>query len=223
MRNYRFILNYTDMNKVYSIFLILLLVSCGTDDPNTTTKEDQETGEIITVEKPFQQDEFKAVVEEDILKELNICSTGADSLFTPCSAKYFTLKSFRKDKELKDAFLLQVRGGVRLTGEPEPFPVRRLLVFERENDALIRVNGFVGDLDSFERSGTDIENIIVAFYDAQDDVMFHCLFEWKEKKFSFKEVVSIDIGSGPKPVKKDQLTEVSNEVYQLLMDKSMIF
>jgi hypothetical protein len=211
------------MNKVLWVFLIILIASCDNEESSTARNMDKETGEIISVEKPFQQDSFKAAVEEDILKELNICSSGIDSLFTPCSAKYFTLKSFRKDKELKDAFLLQVRGGVRLTGEPEPFPVRRLLVFERENDALIRVNGFVGDLDSFERSGTDIEHIIVAFYDAQDDVMFHCLFEWEERKFSFKEVVSIDIGSGPKPVKKEQLTEVSNEVYQLLMDKSMIF
>ena len=66
---------------------------------------------------------------------------------------------------MKDAFILQVRGGVRLKGDPEPFPVRRLLVFERENNLLTRVNGFVGDLDSFENSGTDVENIIVLFYD----------------------------------------------------------
>lgn len=212
------------MKRLLWILPVFIFASCGTDENSTTTThEDGETGEIITVEKPFQKESFTEVTESELLNELNICDTGADSLFTPCSAKYFTLKSFRKDKELKDAFILQVRGGVRLVGEPEPFPVRRLLIFERENDKLVRVNGFVGDLDSFERSGTDIDNIIVAFYDPQDDVMFHCLFEWENRKYSFKEVVSIDVGSGPKPVKKDQLESVSNEVYQLLMDKSMIF
>lgn len=203
--------------------IVFVFASCTDDGDSNGTQKDDETGEIITVEKPFQNENFTAKTEADLLNELNICETGADSLFTPCSAKYFTLREFRKDKDIKDAFILQVRGGVRLKGEPEPFPVRRLLVFERENGDLVRVNGFVGDLDSFEGTGTDIKNIIVAFYDAQDDVMFHCLFEWKEKRFSFKEVVSIDVGSGPKPVKKDQLESVSNEVYQLLMDKSMIF
>lgn len=211
------------MRRFYWILLVLIFTSCGNDTSSTDTLEDQETGEIITVEKPFQKETFSQDAESELLKELNICDTGIDSLFTPCSAKYFTFKSFRSDKDMKDAFILQVRGGVRLVGEPEPFPVRRVLIFERENGKLIRVNGFVGDLDSFERSGTAIDHLIIAFYDPKDDVMFHCLFEWRERKYSFKEVVSIDIGSGPKPVKKDQLESVSNEVYQLLMDKSMIF
>lgn len=211
------------MKRLLMISVLSVLTSCGGDETGTSTHEDAETGEIITAEKPFQKENFTDAGESELLKELNICDTGVDSLFTPCAAKYFTLKKFRKDKDLKDAFILQVRGGVRLVGEPEPFPVRRLLIFERENGSLIRVNGFVGDLDSFERSGTDIDNIIVAFYDSQDDVMFHCLFEWRERKYSFKEVLSIDVGSGPKAVKKEQVESVSNEVYQLLMDKSMIF
>lgn len=216
-------LNYTSMKKLFLIFILAILQSCGGNDTKTVSEKNKETVEIINIEKPFQSDTFKVQEEDQILRELNICSTGDDLLFTPCEAKFFSLKPFRKDKQLKDAFILQVRGGVRLKGDPEPFPVRRLLVFERENNLLTRVNGFVGDLDSFENSGTDVENIIVLFYDAQDDVMFHCLFEWKERKFNFKEVVSIDFGSGPKPVKEEQLSDVSNEVYQLLMDKSMIF
>jgi hypothetical protein len=48
------------MNKVLWVFLIILIASCDNEESSTARNMDKETGEIISVEKPFQQDSFPA-------------------------------------------------------------------------------------------------------------------------------------------------------------------
>ena len=210
--------------KNFSILFLLVsfsLVSCGEEVKKEVPKPI--VGEIVDIEIPFQNPSFKTNDEKAILEELDICGDPKDSLFTPCTAEFFELTKFRSDKKIKDAFILQIKGSTMLKGENKIFPVRRMMVFERENGKLVKTNGFVGELVAFEQSATAVQNLIVAFYDTEEDVIFHCVFEWKNKRYDFKEVKAIDFGPGPKAVKASEKETVDKEIYQILVDKKVLF
>lgn len=208
---------------IFSLFVVA--VSCGDDTSGNATKP-KEVKVLRTSKEAFSE---KLESEElQILKELGLCAyesnDAAKEDCSPCTEEYFTIRKFRSDKPMKDAFLLQIRAGAKIAGDNIPFPGRRVLVFEREQGKLARTNAFVADFGEFEaNSNNAVDNLLLVFYDAENDVLFHCMFDWNGSKYEFKEVESIDIGPGPKRVKPDIQKEVNNEVYGILVDQRMIF
>ena len=52
---------------------------------------------------------------------------------------------------------------------------------------------------------------------------FYCWFDWNGRKYEFKEIEGLDFGEGPKPLKEEMRESMTQEIYQKLMEKSLIF
>lgn len=213
-------------NIAETLFLLVILISCkGNEEVTDEVKSDEiQIGEITHIETLF--DETTLTSEEyKLLKELDICDTIQieGSEVAPCSAENFKFMKFNNNKELKDAFLLQIKALSVLKNQEAKLPMRHLIVFEREKETLVKVNGFRGNLIATRESKSGIKDLIVRFYIPEDEAFLNCLFEWSDKKYHFKSVEAIDGGGGNGRVKEEFKDSISKIVYQSLMDNAMLF
>jgi hypothetical protein len=227
-RNLLWKLNYRVMKKsLYLLVLLLAVVSCKDDEENLKEPVSTElkVGDVTNIETLFDQAYFDSELEYNLLKELDICDTieVEGSVCAPCSAKNFKLTKFNNNKDLKDAFLLQVKALTVLKNQDAKLPMRHLIVFERENDELVKVNGFRGNLIATRESKSGIKDLIIRFYIPEDQAFLNCIFEWKDNRYHFKSVEAIDGGGGFGRVKDAVKDSVSKIVYQSLMDNTMLF
>ena len=219
------------MNKVIFLLTLILFASCTgnevekNDNKNVSKKEETKTGEFIYIEELFQRDDFEKKEALLLLQELHLCdnvSTDSTTIY-PCSPKRFKFFKFRDDKPLKDAFLLLIRANTILKGQQIPLPVRHILVFEREEGKLVKVNGFRGDLYGMKTASTGIKDLIVRFYVPSEEAFMNCLFVWKDGKYHFKSVEAIEGAGGTGKVKEEFKEELSKQVYTVLMENNLIF
>jgi uncharacterized lipoprotein NlpE involved in copper resistance len=207
--------------------LVFTLFSCkneeGTAVNNETPKESVE--EFESFEVLFDEKNFDDPKAADLLKEINICSdTQTDehgNIITPCSPELFKLFKLHKDKPLEDGFVLLVKaetGGIAL---------RRVLVFERENGTLVKVNGFIANLIAMRKNKEGNDDLMLRFIDKIEgsDVFYNCIFKWENNKYEFKtvEVISEPAGNFVGRVKESVKDSVSKEIHQILLDNKMIF
>jgi hypothetical protein len=213
------------MNKyIYWSLLAVFIASCSTPEEDNPVKEDEP--EVLTEETfDFDENEFKDSVHVELLKELDICDLrfNDSSMYAPCTPEYFQILPFHKDKSIKDAFVLYVKAAIPLKGFPYLLPVRHVIVFERENGRLVRLNGFRGELVEMRDGKNGYKDLIVSLYLTGDETLFDCLFTYENKKYSFESVEGIDWGEGIRNVKESVKDSVSKEVYNDLMEKSLIF
>ena len=213
--------------SIYLFLSIIVLVSCK--DEVESVKEGESTelkvGDITHIETLFDKTYFDTELEFNLLKELDICDTAKveGSICAPCSAEHFKFTKYNNNKGLNDAFLLQVKALTVLKNQEAKLPMRHLIVFERENNELVKVNGFRGNLIATRESKSGIKDLIVRFYIPEDEAFLNCLFVWEENKYHFKTVEAIDGGGGFGRVKEAAKDSVSKIVYQSLMDNTMLF
>jgi len=209
--------------------LALLIIVASCKDEVEKVKDDVSTelkvGDITPIETLFDKTYFDTELEYNLLKELDICDTTKveGSVCSPCSAEHFKFTKYNNDKTLNDAFLLQVKALTVLKSQAAKLPMRHLIVFERENGELIKVNGFRGNLIASRESKSGIKDLIVRFYIPEDEAFLNCLFIWEDNKYHFKTVEAIDGGGGFGRVKEAVKDSVSKIVYQSLMDNAMLF
>ncbi len=222
--NFLNFLNYTVMKFVFTLLTLtsLILFTGCKDDPESDHPEKNDT-----VQEDFEFDEkhFKDSLHLEILKELDICdlSLSDSSMYAPCTPEYFQIIPFDPDRSVKDAFILYVKAAIPLKGQPLLLPVRHVIVFERENGALVRANGFRGEMVEMRDNGNKPKDLVVALYLTGDETLFDCLFKYKDGKYSFESVEALDWGEGLRNVKESLKDSVSKEVYNDLMDKQLIF
>lgn len=214
------------MKKFFLLVFVTstLIVAC--DSEPTGKVSDPITDEIEIVTPDFKGDKFEDPVHLELLKELDICEDieqDSASYYAACSPVNFDIKPISTKKAVKDAFLLQTRSEIRLKGQDISLPVRHLLIFERENGALVRVNGFRGELISMEEGKDGRKELMVALYLKEDDTLFSCVFKWKDGKYEFDSVFALDWGEGMKPLKADKKAETSAQIYTSLMANNLIF
>ena len=211
----------------FGFLLVTALLSCkdGGEESPDTPDDGLKVGEIEHIENLFDGAETQSSLEFGLLKELDICDTVEieGSPFALCSSKNFKLMPFRNDIELKDAFMLQIKALTVIKGQAEPLPMRHLIVFERENDKLVKVNGFRGNLIATRESASGVKDLVVRFYIPEDEAFLNCLFEWEDKRYRFKSVEAIDGGGGHGSVKAAVKDSISDIVYQSLMSNAMLF
>ena len=213
--------------SIYLLTLLIIAVSCKDEtekiDNDVTTE--LKVGDITHIETLFDKTYFDTELEYNLLKELDICDTTEveGSVCAPCSAEHFKFTKYNNNKTLSDAFLLQVKALTVLKGQEAKLPMRHLIVFERENDELVKVNGFRGNLIATRESKSGIKDLIVRFYIPEDEAFLNCLFVWEDNKYHFKTVEAIDGGGGFGSVKEAVKDSVSKIVYQSLMDNTMLF
>lgn len=210
---------------VYSLLLVIpvFLVSCGPEE-----KEDDlaikphEVVEDNTISTDFPNNKFTSDVEAKLLKELNICNakSGSDTneLNPACSPKFFRFFKLSKNIGLNDGFMLLVKAGVN------GFPLRRLLIFERENGALVKLNGFNGNLIERRKSETGYDDLIIRFADNQDGqlIYFNCLFKWMKGRYEYQFCEEID-ENGPAKIKAEFRDSMGIEIKKILDKNNMLF
>lgn len=209
-------------------FLLLsasvLLLSCG--NPETEEDKTKEEQGFEMVQHHFRGDKFTNQDHLALLEELDICDMNLNdstSVIAKCSPENFEIYPIDETKSVKDAFLLQTKSMIILKGSEMPLPVRHIMIFERENGSLVRVNGFRGELIARETGKGSAMDLYIAIYYKPDETMFTCKFYWNGSKYSFENVVSMDWGEGPKAVKESMKDSVSREIYQSLMDAKLLF
>ena len=108
-------------------------------------------------------------------------------------------------------------------------PVRHLIVFERENGELVKVNGFRGNLIERIASPSGVDDLIIRFLMKQEDengkivdAWFNCLFQWDGTRYNYNSVLRIEGVNWGGAVKPEFQKETSADVYRDLMDGELI-
>jgi hypothetical protein len=216
------------MKKNIIILFIFSLVFIG-------CKNDIDTSEKITTEKIedklgfedieilFDETEFSDPVMKELLLELKICSEDQNVVNTSevplCSAEKFKFLPLRKSTSLKNGFILLIKA------ETAGFPLRRILIFQRERGNLVKTNGFVANIIGRTKSKTEYDDLLLRFNDNEqgEDMFYNCLFSWEEGKYQFKQVEVIQGANWGGPVKAIYKDSISKEIYQTIVKNDMIF
>lgn len=184
---------------------------------DTANQPEKQKVEFISTD--FNANTFSGKTEEKLLKEIGICdSTQGDdnNLDNPsCSPRFFRFFKLSKTKELKDGFMLLVRAGVN------KFPVRRLLIFERENGQLVKVNGFVGYIIERRSTKTNYDDIVVRFFERyyEQKYFYNCLYSWKNGQYQYVRCEAINDSK----IKAEKADSVSIEVEKIIKEKQLVY
>jgi hypothetical protein len=183
------------MKSLILFLILIILISCKDENSfyNKSNLKKNNFGDQVNIETLFDQTTFPTNVEPELLNELEICNAKQRDLnnhFDPaCNPKFFKFFQFIEGEHLRNAFLLQIKSRVN------NFPLRRLLIFERENGILVRVNGFVANLIGTRYSKSKHYDLILRFNDnviPGDIVYYNCLYKWEDDHYVFKKVEQIN-------------------------------
>lgn len=210
---------------VYFSFILFGLIACTDDAEPEKVFKDVPVEDFEPIEILFDEDTFENAKMVELLKEINICSTEKqDELgvqVADCSPEFFKLFPLKENEPIENGFILLVKantGGVGL---------RRLLIFERERGALVKTNGFIGNLIGQRKSKSQHNDLLIRFIDIIEgsDVYYNCLFQWEEGKYQFKSCESIHEPAGNffGRVKADVKDSVSKEILEIIKSHDMIF
>ncbi|NBX79746.1 MAG: hypothetical protein EBQ94_05095, partial [Flavobacteriales bacterium] len=132
-----------------------------------------------------------------------------------CSPRFFRFFKLNKAKELDKSFMLLARSGVN------GFPVRRLLIFERERGKLVKVNGFVGYIIERRSTETNYDDIVIRFFERYDKqkYFYNCLYTWKGGQYQYVGCEAIN----DYKLKPEKADSVSIEVEKILNEKKLVF
>ncbi len=176
----------------------------------------------LSISTDFNSNKFTSNQEIDLLKELQLCDPKAvndsDEKHPSCSPNFFRFFKLNAQKELKDGCIILIKAGVN------DFPLRRVLIFEREKGQLIKINGFNGNLIEQRPSKSGYNDLIIRFADNIDNTLiyYNCLFQWEKGKYKYKycEVIDEDV---PRNVKAEFRDSMGVEIEKILKKNSMIF
>lgn len=201
------------------------MIACKEDPVQDSDYRDEQVEvDVEDQVTDFSSNDFERAEDLALLRELNICEVN-DSLgiVADCNPDNFKIIPIFDDKPVEDGFLLLVKAGIVLKGENRPLPpVRHIYAFVRENNELVKVNGFRGDLIATQK-GKPGKDIILALYLKEDETLFHCLYKWDGERYSFDTIEGLDWGEGVKTLKADMKDSVSTEVYNSIMSSNLIF
>ena len=150
----------TNMKQLIIATLTLILVfSCSEEEKKPFQHADHKPTVDNTISTDFGANTFSSSGEEiKLLKELHICDPKAasdtDELHPSCSPRFFRFFKLNKKSSLSSGFVLLVKAGVN------GFPLRRVLVFQRENDQLVKLNGFNGNLIERRPSNSGYDDLV---------------------------------------------------------------
>jgi hypothetical protein len=213
------------MKKLFPLFFLFSIVSCKTDpSEKTDTKPVIEKPIDKTISINFRENEFSSNLEKELLKEIKICNPNelddSDSKKCACSAKFFKFFPLSKSISLSNGFVLVIKS------EFCGFPIRRTIVFERENGTLVKVNGFNANLIEQRESTSGYNDLILRFPDRIDkDVArltyYNCKYSWKNGQYQMTKVEEID-EDFPRKIKQEYQDSM-NKVILSILEKNNMF
>lgn len=215
------------MRKI-SVFIcgILLLSSCG-DEPSNDLGGIPEVEEVVvkSISTDFASNTFTSKVEEKLLTELAICDSKApndtDEKRPACSPNFFRFFQLNEKIKLENGFLLLVKAGVN------NFPLRRILIFEREKGELIKLNGFNGNLIERRPTPSGYDDLLVRFADNISGSLcyYNCWFSWNGGQYSYVNCEAIQEAGqeAPHRIKAEFVDSMAVEIKAILDKNKMIF
>jgi len=211
---------------IYLLTTLVLFSACKSEpvrDENTKTEKIEDTEGFQGIEVLFDETEFSDPVMKELLLELKICSDDENLIATseipPCTFEKFKFIPLRKDLSLKNGFILLIKA------QTGGFPLRRLLIFQRERGNLIKTNGFVANIIGRTKSESGYDDLLLRFNDKEqgEDMFYNCLFTWQDGKYQYKQVEAIQGANWGGPVKAIYKDAISKEIYQNIVNNEMIF
>jgi hypothetical protein len=211
---------------IYLLTTLVLFSACKSEpvrDENTKTEKIEDTEGFQGIEVLFDETEFSDPVMKELLLELKICSDDENLIATseipPCTFEKFKFIPLRKDLSLKNGFILLIKA------QTGGFPLRRLLIFQRERGNLIKTNGFVANIIGRTKSESGYDDLLLRFNDKEqgEDMFYNCLFTWQDGKYQYKQVEAIQGANWGGPVKAIYKDSISKEIYQNIVNNEMIF
>jgi hypothetical protein len=207
------------------ILPLFVLISCGDPENIDKAKDDQttETQNVVGIETLFDETQFSDPIMKELLMELNLCNgeitDTLDYLNPSCSPFFFKFHELSKEVELKNGFMLQLKSKVN------GFPLRRLLIFVREQGQLIKVNGFVANLIGRRKSSSGHDDLLLRFNDNEEgeEVFYNCYFQWLKGKYEFLSVEVIEGVNWGGPVKAQFKDSMAVEIKKEITENQMIF
>lgn len=212
--------------SIQIIFLSILLAACKSEPEEDVQETIEEQSDIIAIETLFDEQAFPDKDHRNLLLELNICDTvpSETSGCVECGPKNFKFFQHKANSPINNAFMLQIKAETVLKGQSFPLPERHLLIFERENGSLVKVNGFRGNLIAMrENPSGGARDLVVRFWVAEDEAFLNCLFQWKDGKYQYTSVEAIHGGGGSGPVKAEFKDSISKIVYESLTTNGLLF
>lgn len=232
--------------KLIAFLSILSLVACKNDADNssmdtsaadsTQTNNKQHTDSLIqsknqdeqhadtdttVVDMLFSPEGFNDKKYYELLIETHLCDPSYDKNNpagkTPCSSRLFKFYPYNHKRDIKNAFMLQVKAGVN------NYPYRRLLIFVRENGKLVLMNGIVGYLVKRIAQPNGIDDLIVGIVDDLGNNNFSrydVLLRYKDGKYRFVEALGDLRGTFDTPKLKNK---ASKAIKKQIEDKELIF
>ncbi len=215
------------------IALIILVFTACKSDHKPANKNDEKGNEKAKIEDVkgyqdieilFNDDKFGSDEEAELLNEIKICSNDpnltANSEVPPCSPENFKFLPLQKDISIKNGFILIIKA------ETGGFPLRRVLIFQRERGELIKLNGFVANIIGRIPADNGYDDLIIRFRDKDEagvPMFYNCIFTWKDSKYEYKHVDAIQGPNWGGKVKEADRVEYSKSVYESIMNNQMIF
>ena len=208
------------MKYIFPFLIAAFLFSCDTSSKKETN-EDELANEVVVDESAernvmilFDQKQFSDPKKAELLKELKICNPTQkdyENMVEPaCDPRFFEIMPFAENEPIENAFLLVIRAGVH------QWPLRRVLVYQREAGKLVLVNSFVANLVGMQKSGTKHDDLILQFLDEYENRL-ECVYKWKENRYQYASVLRIE---GNK-IKAGLQDSMNVEIAKVIADNKM--
>lgn len=210
------------MKYTFLLLTSLFLFSCKTDSADSkegdsaTLNPESEIPQNLdkNIEILFDETSFADDKIPGLLKELNICKEDQKNLNNAtepaCDPKFFHFETFADGIPLENSFIVVIRAGVH------DWPVRRTMVYTRENGKLILVNTFIGNLVGKKPSPSGKSDLVLQFFDEYENRL-ECIYKWKEGRYQYSSVSRIE---GSK-IKKELQDSMNVEIFKVLRDNKL--
>lgn len=219
--------NMKQLGLIGCLLAVVILTACGEeeDQPFKPHHRDKQA-EVTTFSTDFNENAFGGNGEEiALLKELKLCDPNApndtDETHPSCSPKFFRFFKLSEKTKLSDGFILLIKAGVN------GFPLRRVLIFQRDGEQLVKLNGFNGNLIEFRPSKSGYQDLVVRFSDNIDGSLtyYNCLFQWNGSQYDYKLCEAIQEGGqeAPHRIRQEFIDSMAPEIKKVLDDNQMLF
>lgn len=208
------------MKYSFLILLTFILFSCKPDSIDTDVNSDIPSETVATenldknLEILFDETSFSDDKIPSLLKELNICKEEQKNLNNAsdpaCDPKFFHFESYDEGVAMENAFIVVIRAGVH------DWPVRRTMVYTRENGKLILVNTLIGNLVGKKNSLSGKNDLVMQFFDEFENRL-ECIYKWKDGRYQYSSVSRIE---GSK-IKKQLQDSMNVEIFKVLKENKL--
>ena len=210
----------------YVLFLLVLIIiivgvymlqSGEPTKPVKKTSQKQTTN--VSVSTDFKTNTFLSDVEPEILKELKLCDStinwSEDLLKPACTPNFFRVFPLKKDFNISNGCMVLLKAGVN------GFPVRRLVVYEKEGQEIVQANGFVGYPIEFRPRPDHYDDVVIRFFERYEGqkYFYNCLFSWKQSRYQYVCCEQINDAN----IKPEKQAKVSAEILKILNEKQLVF